>query len=117
MRVNNVVYHMVGDHLGSSSVTQLANVASFQRTRYYPYGMIRSQNGTMLTDKLYTGQQRETTNGIYHYGARFYHADIGRFIQADSIVPEAGNPQALDRYAYVYNNPVRYNDPSGYSRP
>jgi len=29
-------------------------------------------------------------------------------------VPEPGNPQALNRYAYVYNNPVRYNDPTGH---
>jgi len=28
-------------------------------------------------------------------------------------VPEPGNPQALNRYAYVYNNPLRYTDPSG----
>ena len=38
---------------------------------------------------------------------------IGRFIQADSIVPAPGNPQSLNRYAYVYNNPLRYSDPSG----
>jgi hypothetical protein len=29
-------------------------------------------------------------------------------------VPEPGNPQALNRYAYVYNNPLRYTDPSGH---
>jgi hypothetical protein len=35
-------------------------------------------------------------------------------VQADTIVPEPGNPQALNRYSYVYNNPLRYVDPSGY---
>jgi len=30
-------------------------------------------------------------------------------------VPEPGNPQALNRYAYVYNNPLRYTDPSGHA--
>jgi hypothetical protein len=49
-----------------------------------------------------------------HYGARFYSPRLGRFISADSIVPEPGNPQALNRYTYVYNNPLRYTDPSGY---
>jgi uncharacterized protein CbrC (UPF0167 family) len=29
-------------------------------------------------------------------------------------VPEPGNPQALNRYAYVYNNPLRYTDPMGH---
>jgi hypothetical protein len=35
-------------------------------------------------------------------------------VSADSIVPGAGNPQALNRYAYVFNNPLRYVDPSGH---
>ena len=35
-------------------------------------------------------------------------------MQPDTLVPEPGNPQTLNRYAYVYNNPLRYTDPSGY---
>jgi hypothetical protein len=35
-------------------------------------------------------------------------------VQADTLVPEPGNPQALNRYAYVYNNPLKYTDPSGH---
>ena len=50
---------------------------------------------------------------MYYYRARWYDASIGKFIQADSIVPAPGNPQSLNRYAYVYNNPLRYTDPSG----
>ncbi|MDH7475764.1 MAG: hypothetical protein QHJ74_17450 [Anaerolineae bacterium] len=57
---------------------------------------------------------------------------LGRFVQADPLppvsggcppfqggrgVPEPGNPQGLNRYAYVYNNPVRYTDPSGMCIP
>ena len=38
---------------------------------------------------------------------------MGRFLQADTIVPGAGNPQALNRYSYVLGNPLRYIDPSG----
>jgi hypothetical protein len=40
---------------------------------------------------------------------------IGRFIQPDTIVPQPGNPQALNRYAYVLNNPLKYTDPSGHA--
>jgi hypothetical protein len=39
---------------------------------------------------------------------------LGRFAQADTLVPEPGNPLAWDRYAYVKNNPVRYSDPTGH---
>jgi hypothetical protein len=39
---------------------------------------------------------------------------LGRFIQADTLVPGAGNPQALNRYAYAANNPVQFIDPNGH---
>ncbi|MGQ0600108.1 MAG: RHS repeat-associated core domain-containing protein [Anaerolineales bacterium] len=39
---------------------------------------------------------------------------MGRFVSADTLVPGAGNPQALNRYAFVLNNPVKYTDPSGH---
>jgi hypothetical protein len=38
---------------------------------------------------------------------------IGRFISADSIVQSYNNPQSLNRYSYVFNNPLKYVDPSG----
>jgi hypothetical protein len=36
-------------------------------------------------------------------------------VQADTIVPELGNPQDINRYTYVRNNPLGYSDPSGNS--
>ena len=49
------------------------------------------------------------------YGFRHYDPALGRFTQPDTIVPEqAQGTQAWDRYAYVNNNPVRYNDPTGH---
>jgi RHS repeat-associated protein len=66
------------------------------------------------TDRRFTGQQWEASLGLYDYRARFYDPTLGRFLQPDPIVPEPGNPQALNRYAYVYNNPLRYTDPSGH---
>jgi RHS repeat-associated protein len=52
---------------------------------------------------------------LHFYGARWYDSLLGRFIQADTIVPlESQGVQAWDRYAYVNNNPVRYSDPAGH---
>ena len=50
---------------------------------------------------------------MYDYRARFYDPALGRFLQPDPVVPEPGNPQALNRYAYVYNNPLRHVDEGG----
>jgi hypothetical protein len=35
-------------------------------------------------------------------------------IQPDTIIPDPSNPQAYNRYSYVYGNPLRYIDPSGH---
>jgi len=48
------------------------------------------------------------------YVARSYSPALGRFISADTIVPRAGNPQALNRYMYVLGNVLRLIDPSGH---
>ena len=48
------------------------------------------------------------------YKARSYSPYLNRFIQPDTIVPELTNPQALNRYSYVNNSPILFNDPSGH---
>jgi len=50
----------------------------------------------------------------YHYQARFYSPKLGRFLSADTIVPGYANPQNLNRFSYVTNNPLRYTDPTGH---
>jgi RHS repeat-associated protein len=80
--------------------------------RYYPYGQTCS--GTMATDRLYTGQRWEAGIGLYDYNARYYDPALGRFVQADTVVPKPGNPQSFNRYAYCIGNPLRYTDPSGH---
>ena len=48
-----------------------------------------------------------------YYGARWYDPSLGRFTQADTIIPEG--VQGYDRYAYTNNNPINYVDPSGHA--
>ena len=70
--------------------------------------------GTLPTDFSYTGQRIDAYTQLYEMGARWYDGGIGRWIQADTIVPDPANPQSLNRYSYVYNNPLRHTDPSGH---
>ncbi|MCD4739002.1 MAG: RHS repeat-associated core domain-containing protein [Anaerolineae bacterium] len=53
-------------------------------------------------------------DGRYDHNARYYNPTLGRFISADTIVPNPGDPQSLNRYAYTLNNPLKYTDPSGH---
>jgi hypothetical protein len=52
-----------------------------------------------------------------HYGARFYSPRLGRFVSADSIVPDYNDPQALNRHSYVLNRPLQGGDPTGHQGP
>jgi hypothetical protein len=51
------------------------------------------------------------------YNARYYDPGLGRFVSADTVVPQAGNPQALNRYSYVLNRPLQGGDPTGHQGP
>lgn len=45
--------------------------------------------------------------------ARLYDPKIHRFLATDNFVQDPGNPQNYNLYGYVFNNPLRYTDPSG----
>ena len=52
--------------------------------------------------------------GLDYYVARFYDPQLARFAQADNIIPNAGSAISYDHCAYVHNNPIIYNDPTGH---
>ncbi|MGB8646187.1 MAG: RHS repeat-associated core domain-containing protein [Anaerolineae bacterium] len=85
---------------------------------YFAFGAVRSvDHNPAVTDYGFTGQKFDSGDALMYYGARYYDSQLGRFIQPDSIVPNPFNPQTLNRYSYVYNNPVRYTDPTGHMPP
>ena len=110
---NDDVYWALTDHLGGASVIANTDTTQQSESRYKPWGETRYTNGSLLTNRLYTGQRNEADIGLYYYGARWYDPVIGRFVQGDPTIPDANNSKAYDRFAYVYNNPIRYNDPDG----
>src|ERR1700732_3333787 len=69
----------------------------------------------------YTGKERDAESGLAEFGARYYSSSIGRFMIPDwaaapTDVPYAhfGNPQSLNLYSYVENNPTTMGDPDGH---
>ena len=99
------------DIVGSTSATRDEN-GQVSTHRYTPFGETRT-DGNLDTDHLFTGQILDESSGLAFYNARYYDPAIGRFITPDSIVPNPLNGQDYNRYTYVRNNPVKYNDPTG----
>ena len=118
--VDDGVFYLLRDHLNSSSVilNQSGNPLTNGNQYYTPYGSNRGSAFSGVTTKRFTGQYHEDgltqSEGLSYYNARWYDAKLGRFLSPDSIVPNPHNPQDINRYSYVLNNPLKYVDPSGH---
>jgi RHS repeat-associated protein len=119
MRENGTRYFFVNDHLGSPVTVLDDGGGVVSQLKYYAYGRLRNvtPSGSEKTDKLFTGHQLEKSGAtdLYYMKARFYDPLLGRFMAADSIVPNPADPQSLNRYSYVLGNPLRYTDPTGHN--
>jgi RHS repeat-associated protein len=107
------VIYLFADHLGSTSATYRVGDGQVERQWYKPWGEVRQSVGQLPTDHTFQGQ-RDAGWGLYYFKARWYDSNLGRFAQADTIIPGAGFSIAWDRYAGMLNNPVKYADPSGH---
>ena len=123
MRKNGTLTFMVStsstqrlaDHLCSTSLTTDSAGNVISELRYTAWGEVRYQAGTTSTGYQFTGQYSYAADfGLLYYGARFYDPQLGRFSSPDSIIPQSQGVQGWDRYAYVNNNPVSHNDPTGH---
>ena len=94
---------------------------------FFPLAGVLAQT----TNYRYTGQELDPEADLYYYGQRYYDADVGKFIQPDPVLKNLNdtralkqqtgqdleqllsNPQALNEYGYVQNNPVKYIDEEG----
>ena len=82
--------------------------------RYTPFGELVCAEGENAGEGfLYNGEAYDAVSGSYYLRARFYEPAAMRFNQPDTVRGDAREPQSLNRYVYVQNNPVMYEDPSG----
>ncbi|HLG18297.1 MAG TPA: RHS repeat-associated core domain-containing protein [Bdellovibrionota bacterium] len=111
----NLYFHQQ-DHLGSASVVTDQNGTVVSRNSYHEFGSIKWQEGAGgISDYTYNDKRWDKETNFYDYGARAYNAKMFKFTTPDSIVPDPKNPQSLNRYAYVKNNPLTYIDPTGHA--
>jgi RHS repeat-associated protein len=109
-------YWVHTDHLGSShKLTDTSGNVAYT-AEYDPHGNLRFESGTTtLTTRKFTGYERDAANLDYAQ-ARTYAYRRGRFVQPDPLGLVAGdlsNPQSLNLYSYVGNDPINAVDPNG----
>ncbi len=104
------------DWLGSSRLATTWNHAVYAKEAYAPFGETYNEAGT--AGRSFTGQDQDTTQGIYDFLYRRYDQSAGRWMSPDPSGWNAVNlmaPQSLNRYSYALNNPLRLVDPTGLS--
>ena len=93
------------------AVVQHYGYTAFGKGRY------TQESSAFKVTKRYSGQKLDEDTGLYFCGSRYYDPELARFIQPDTIVPSSTTSQALNRYACVANNPLKFTDPSGHAIP
>ncbi|AZA90576.1 Cell wall-associated polypeptide CWBP200 [Chryseobacterium nakagawai] len=71
------------------------------------------QGNYWLIDRGYTGHEHFMEVGIIHMNGRLYDPLLRRFLNADENIQDPMNTQNYNKYGYVMNNPLMYNDPDG----
>jgi RHS repeat-associated protein len=111
------------DHLGSTDVITDASSQVVERMSFDAFGSRRDASNWndpvaalvgQSSSRGFTGHEQLDGVGLIHMNGRVYDPELGRFLSADPYVGTPANPQNLNRYSYVNNNPLSYTDPSGY---
>ena len=111
-------YH--GDHLGSSRLLTSYWGFPVEQSTFLPFG--QEWNAQTTTNHYkFTGKERDSETGLDYFGARYYGSTMGRWLSPDwsskpSGVPYAdfSNPQSLNLYSYVQDNPATLDDADGH---
>jgi RHS repeat-associated protein len=86
------------------------------RQAHLPYGEDFAETGAQEKHH-FTSYERDAESGLDYAVNRHAATSIGRFNQVDPIRGTTSNPQSLNRYAYVANDPINSTDPQGLCPP
>lgn len=118
-------YYTYTDHLGSilTVTDNQANIIADQN--FDAWGRRRNVNDWSFTPPLgesegaswlyrgYTGHEHLPEFNLINMNGRLYDPLLARFLSPDNFVQSPFNTQSHNRFSYVFNNPLKYNDPSG----
>jgi RHS repeat-associated protein len=110
---SGAVFYYFADHLGSSRVVTNAAGQILDESDYYPFGGERAVAAGSGNTYKFTGKERDPETGLDHFVARYHSSSLGRFMNPDPLGGRIFDPQTLNKFSYVRNNPLNLIDPSG----
>ena len=117
----NAIYYYAEDFLGSSRVMTTSTGTVCYDADFYPFGGERVVTNTCPQNYKFTGKERDAETNNDDFGARYYSSQFGRWISPDwsaipAPVPYANltNPQTLNLYSMVNDNPETFSDLDGH---
>jgi len=120
------IFAYFDDHLGSAheeeEIAAGASTATLSfDADYYPFGREQRHTNSVTPNYQFEGKMRDAESGLDDFGARYYSSNLGRWLSADwSAVPvpvpyaNLTNPQTLNLYAMVSDNPETFADLDGH---
>jgi RHS repeat-associated protein len=137
------VSYLFTDMLGSTRAITSSTGALTECYDYLPFGRMLSASDnsrgncfpsdpdaqpaatTTAAEQKFTGKERDAETGLDYFGARYYSGALERFLTPDFtkdkvVVPvpyaDLYNPQSLNLYSYVLNNPITFEDKTGHAK-
>ena len=116
--------YFLADHLGTTQMELDPNGSLLWQGWFTPFGKEvgtgyaigpQQPDGTSMRYK-FTGKEQDAESGLDQFPFRNYAPTMGRWIRPDPGWAQAmdlANPQSLNQYAYVFNNPLSFVDPLG----
>ena len=125
----NATWYLLKDHLGSVAKILNSSGGEYASESFDAFGARRNPTPwsgpcpcpdldkiKSVSRRGYTEHEmnRRAKHGAHSMNGRVQDAVIGRFLSPDPFVQAPLNGQSLNRYSYVFNNPLSYVDPSGF---
>ncbi len=110
------VFYLYSDSLGSIHTITDSTGSPCYDASFTPYGqevLNPSIANTCGISYKFTGYERDAETQLDYAYARYYDYRLGRFMSVDPLGGSVSDPQSLNEYGYVANDPMNQTDPSG----
>lgn len=103
------LHYVHSSHLGAPlALTDESGQVSWS-AHYEPFGKLHIAVSSLIENRRFPGQYRDSETGLHYNYFRYYDSDTGRYLRSDPI----GLAGGINTYAYAWDNPLRYTDPDG----